>query len=77
MRYVVGTFKGTELVDVLKNAPVGSTVRSSDKAYATIYKRDEAGYWIGRGHQYIPINFLHTATSFIVTYPYTIAEELE
>ena len=77
MPYVVGTFKGKELVDVLKNAPVGSTVRSSDKAYTTLYKKDAAGYWTGRGYKYIPINFLHSATPFIVTHPYIIAEELE
>lgn len=77
MRYVVGTFKGRELVDVLENAPVGSTVRSSDKAYATIYMKNALGVWCAKGYKYTPINFLHAATSFIVTHPYIIAEELE
>ena len=77
MPVIVGTFKGKELVEALKNAPVGSTACSSDKAYATIYKKDAAGYWEGRAYKYAPINFLHSATSFIVSHPYTIAEELE
>lgn len=77
MTLIVGTFKGAELVEVLKNAPVGSTTCSSDKAYATIYKKDAAGYWTGRGYKYIPMSFLHSVTSFIVSHPYIIAEELE
>ena len=77
MPLIVGTFKDKELVAALKNAPVGSTTYSIDIEYTTVYIKNEFGYWQGRKAKYRSENFLFTATPFIVTHPYIIAEELE